>query len=106
MPTSDVTWDAAWEAALSALELDIETTEHMLVLRDISADPPDPWAPPAGLGPLPVALADRVTALLDRQVEVSRRVAEAAHLARRHSRAAQAMRSVPPAQPVYIDTPA
>lgn len=106
MTTSDVTWDVAWEAALSALELDVETAEHMLTLRDISADPPDPWAPPAGLGPLPAALAERAAALLDRQVEVTRQVAEAALLARRHSRAAQAMRSAAPASPVYIDTPA
>lgn len=106
MPVRDVTWDAAWEAALTALELDVETAEHMLTLRDITASPPDPWAPPVGLGPLPAVLTARATAVFDRQVEVSRRVAEAALLTRRHSRAARAMRSAPPASPVYIDTPA
>lgn len=100
------TWNAAWEAALQALELDVEQVERTLALRDIALDPPDPWRPPSGLGPLPAALADRARALLDRQIEVSRRVAEAAALARRHARAAQAMRSAPEASPVYLDTPA
>lgn len=100
------TWDAAWEAALEALELDVDQVERALALRDIALDPPDPWRPPSGLGPLPAALADRARALLDRQIEVSRRVAEAAALARRHARAAQAMRSAPEASPVYLDTPA
>ena len=99
-------WDAAWEAALEALELDVTQVEHTLALRDIALDPPDPWRPPSGLGPLPLALADRARALLERQIEVSRRVAEAAALARRHARAAQGMRSAPEASPVYLDTPA
>lgn len=99
-------WDAAWEAALEALELDVAEVERMLALRDIALDPPDPWRPPTGLGPLPMALADRARVLLERQIEVSRRVAEAAALARRHARAAQGMRSVPEASPVYLDAPA
>lgn len=99
-------WDAAWVAALEALELDVEQVERTLALRDIALDPPDPWRPPSGLGPLPAALADRARVLLDRQIEVSRRVAEAAALARRHARAAQGMRSAPEASPVYLDTPA
>lgn len=99
-------WDAAWAEALAALELDLETVERMLTLRDIALDPPEPWRPPVGLGPLPAALADRARALLERQVEAGRRVAEAAALARRHARAAQGMRSAPEAAPVYLDTPA
>lgn len=100
-------WEAAWASALTALELDVEAAEHMLALDHIAAAPPrDPWAPPVGLGPLPATLGDRARALLDRQVEVGRRLAEAADLSRRHSRAAHAMRQVPPAVPVYLDTPA
>ena len=101
------TWDAAWEAALTALELDVASAEGMLALDHIADAPPrDPWAPPVGLGPLPASLADRAQALLDRQIETGRRLAEAAELSRRHSRAAQALRSGPPSVPVYLDVPA
>lgn len=99
-------WDAAWDAALAALELDVAEIERTLSMRDIALDPPKPWTPPTGLGPLPASLVDRAQALLDRQIEASRRVAEAASLARRHARAAQGMRSAPEASPVYVDTPA
>lgn len=99
-------WDAAWEAALTALEVDVAAAEQMLALRHIAHDPPNPWAPPVGLGPLPSGLRERAQALLERQVEVGRQVAEAASLARRHSKAAQALRATAPAVPVYVDTPA
>lgn len=100
-------WDAAWEAALTALELDVAAAEATLTLDHIADAPPrDPWAPPVGLGPLPATLADRARALLERQLETGRRLAEAAELSRRHSRAAQALRQSPPPLPVYLDTPA
>ncbi|KGM10239.1 hypothetical protein [Cellulomonas bogoriensis] len=106
-PGPEPGWDQAWAEALDALELDVTAAEQMLTMDHIADDPPrDPWAPPAGLGPLPLALADRARAVLDRQLEVGRRLAEAADLSRRHSRAAQALRSAPPAAPVYLDTPA
>lgn len=101
------TWDAAWEAALAVLELDVAAAEGMLTLDHIAdAPPPDPWAPPTGLGPLPASLGHRAQVLLDRQIEVGRRLAEAADLSRRHSRAAQALRSAGPSVPVYVDLPA
>ncbi len=99
------TWQAAWEAALTALELDVDEAERMLDHEHVPTAT-DPWTAPTGLGPLPAPLADRARALLVRQSEVSRRVAEAAILARRHSAVAQAMRAKPPAVPVYIDLPA
>ena len=100
-------WDVAWAQALEALELDVAEAERTLALGHIAHDPPrDPWAPPAGLGPLPLALVERASALLDRQLELATRLAEAADLSRRHSRAAEALRSRPPASPVYLDTPA
>ncbi|WP_149203363.1 hypothetical protein [Actinotalea subterranea] len=105
--SSSTTWGSAWEAALTALELDVEAAERMLALDHIADTPPrDPWAPPVGLGPLPAALGDRALALLDRQIEVGRRMAEAADLSRRHGRAAQALRSGAPSVPVYVDLPA
>lgn len=100
-------WGAAWEAALTELEVDVAAVEAMLALDRIAEAPPrDPWAPPVGLGPLPAPLVDRARTLLDRQIEVGRRLAEAAELSRRHSRAAQALRQAPPSVPVYLDTPA
>lgn len=99
-------WDAAWADALSALEIDLELAERMLALDHIAEDPPEPWTPPADLGPLPLEFADRVRALLDRQIELARRLAEAADLNRRHQRAVQAMRHDGPSSPVYVDTPA
>lgn len=100
-------WDAAWVDALEALEMDLATAERMLALGHLAQEPPvAPWAPPTGLGPLPLDLADRARTLLDRQVEVARRLTEAADLSRRHSRAVQAMRATAPAGPVYVDTPA
>lgn len=100
-------WEAAWASALTALEMDVDAAERMLALDHIADAPPrDPWAPPVGLGPLPATLGERARALLDRQIEVGRRLAEAADLSRRHSRAAEAMRQAPPAMPVYLDTPA
>ncbi|MBX9246632.1 hypothetical protein ICW40_17720 [Actinotalea ferrariae] len=100
-------WGVAWEAALSELELDVAAAEAMLSLDHIADAPPrDPWAPPTALGPLPAPLVDRARTLLDRQIEVGRRLAEAAELSRRHSRAAQALRQAAPSVPVYLDTPA
>lgn len=99
-------WVVAWEAALTALEIDVGVAERMLVLDHIADEPPLPWAPPAGLGPLPSGLEDRARALLARQIETARRLAEAAELSRRHSRAVQAMRHTGPSVPVYLDLPA
>ena len=104
--TGAPTWEAAWDAALRTLELDVIAAEALLTLDHIADAPPDPWAPPAGLGPLPATLADRALALLDRQIEVGRRLAEAADLSRRHLRAVHTMRAAPPSVPVYLDTPA
>lgn len=99
-------WTEAWESALTALELDVVVAERALTLDHIAENPPDLWAPPVGLGPLPATLGARARALLARQLEVGRRLAEAADLSRRHLAAAQALRSAGPAVPVYLDLPA
>lgn len=100
-------WHGRWEAALAALELDVDAAEELLRTAHL----PDvgevarvaAWTPPAAMGPLPAALHDRARALLDRQLEVARRVAEAAALSRRHLGAARALRARPAASPVYVD---
>lgn len=97
----------AWESALTSLEVDVAAAERMLALDRIAETAPaSRWTPPTGLGPLPLSLADRATALLERQIEVGRRLAEAAELSRRHLKAAHAMRATAPSAPVYLDLPA
>ncbi|PVU84182.1 hypothetical protein DDP54_10640 [Cellulomonas sp. WB94] len=101
------TWETAWSAALAVLELDVAQAEAQLAAAHTSAPvltSPRAWAPPVGLGPLPASLKTRAEALLDRQISVGRRIAEAANLSRRQAAAAEGMRSRPPAVPVYLDT--
>lgn len=102
------TWDAAWSTALTELELDVAKAEALLRADHVPAKGPAAtvaqWRPPVGLGPLPASLMTRAQALLDRQLDVGRRIAEAANLSRRQAAAAEGMRSRPPAVPVYLDT--
>jgi len=102
-------WPAAWSDALGELELSIEQAESQLAsIRAHGAGAPLvhllPWQPRHGLGPLPAPLRARAQALLDRQLDTARRVAEAANLSRRQAQAAEGMRTRPPALPVYLDT--
>lgn len=100
-------WTAAWEQALAALELDVDLAERMLTFGHLAEHPgTDPWTAPSLIGPIPLDLVGRARLLLERQLDVGRRLAEAASLSRRHLRATDAMRSVGPAVPVYLDTPA
>src|SRR5690606_7025139 len=100
---ADGGWVQAWEAALTALELDVAQAEAALAADHLEPVPVERWAPPQLDGPLPFALLDRARALHERQVEVARRLGEAARLSRRHQRAAEAMRAGGAAVPVYVD---
>ena len=102
-------WDDRWERALDELELDVATAERLLGaahLPDVEEVAERRWRPPAGLGPLPAPLVERAQALLDHQLDVARRTAEAMTLARRQLAAADAMRTRPAARPVFVDTQA
>lgn len=103
----DPAWDLAWSDALEALEIELAEAERMLALDHLAVvAPSSAWVPPSDLPPLPAALADRARALLDRQLAVAESLARAAAQSRRHQRAVDAMRTAPPAPPVYVDTPA
>lgn len=101
-PVEDA-WLTRWSAALDELQLEVDAAEALLTTDHL---PPGRrgWVPPAGLGPFPAPLRARAEALVTRQTEVARRLAEAATLARRHAGAAQALRASGPARPVYVDT--
>ncbi|PRY18244.1 hypothetical protein [Kineococcus rhizosphaerae] len=88
----DGSWDGSWDAALRAVELDVDQAE-LLIARmhdghEVSPAPPAAdWVAPALLEPLPVEFAERARALLRRQQDVSRRLAEAMVSARVQTRA-------------------
>jgi hypothetical protein len=71
----DGSWDAAWSAALDAMELEADDVARMLRHRDLleAADAAAPaFAPPPGLGPLPLELQERARRLVQRQLDLSR----------------------------------
>jgi hypothetical protein len=100
-------WSTAWADALAELEMSVAEAEELLH----AAHAPSPaaiaataWVAPSGLGLLPASLAERATALLQRQVRVAQQLAEAAAHSRRQLRAVEGMRATAEASPVYIDT--
>jgi hypothetical protein len=63
-------WRQAWVAALDALEADVETVEWMIQEEHRARDLPPAahWAPPQGLGPIPLDLRPRADDILARQI--------------------------------------
>jgi hypothetical protein len=63
-------WRRAWVEALDALEADVETVEWMIQEdhRNRELPPATPWAPPTGLGPIPLDLRPRADGILARQI--------------------------------------
>ena len=102
------TWHSAWTAALDALEADVEAVEALLAEDHRMRDTPrtDPWAPPAGLGPLPLDLRPRVDAILARQLAAARAVATAMVTNRRQAALLDRVevgRQAHPPRPAYVD---
>jgi hypothetical protein len=104
---SDVRWLDAWTDALDALELDVAQAEdllrtaHLASVTEVAAA--SVWQPPSTLGPLPASLHVRASAILERQLDVARRTAEALAYSRRHLAAADLARPRPLEAPVYVD---
>jgi hypothetical protein len=100
-------WRQAWVTALDALEADVEAVERMIAEEHRSQELPaaTPWAPPPGVGPLPLDLRPRADGILARQLEAARAVATAMTANRRQT--AFATRVEVGAQgrrvPIYID---
>jgi hypothetical protein len=104
---------AAWVAVLDDLERSLAMAAHPAGREfagntedpeDASTTPLEPWSPPAGLGPLPVDLADRAERLLRAQLDAGSLLQEARGRVARHL---VVVRSVDPARPardsVYLD---
>jgi hypothetical protein len=80
-------WRTAWAAALDELEADVETIEAVLNDDHRRRELPTatPWAPPAGLGPLPVDLRPRADGILERQLDAARQLTTAMAVNRRQA---------------------
>jgi hypothetical protein len=88
-------WHKAWTQALDALEADVERVEQLLADDHRARELPlvDPWTPPDGLGPLPLDLAPRADAILERQFEAARAIVQALVSNRRHAAVAARIES-------------
>jgi hypothetical protein len=100
-------WDAAWSAALDAMELEVDEVEQLLRHRDVLENAPvEPvtFTPPEGLGPLPIALADRARRLVQRQLDLSRELTIAIAGNRQQARLVNRLhREAVETVPVYLD---
>ncbi|NAZ74706.1 hypothetical protein GTQ99_04615 [Kineococcus sp. T13] len=101
-------WREAWTSALHAVEVDVAAAETLLDRLHAGDEPPEQppaseWIAPALLGHIPAEFADRARLLLQRQVEVSERLASAMVQARSQQRALT-MLEPPERRPVFVDT--
>ncbi len=80
-------WRQAWVAALDALEADVESVERMIDSEHRERDLPAaaPWAPPSGLGPLPLDLRPRADGILARQLAAAQALSSAIVMNRRQA---------------------
>lgn len=101
-------WIDAWSTALDGFEMSLAEAEQLVATGHLIDSAFESltlsWGAPAHLGPLPPALKDRATAILDRQLEMATHLAEAARSARQHLQVVEGLRQRAPSTPVYIDT--
>jgi hypothetical protein len=99
-------WSGAWESALAELELDVARAERLLAGPDpdlLAAADAARWSPPV-LGPLPEHLGVRARTLLQRQLDVTRALAQAATATRRQLALLDRVEGgQSPRRPVYVD---
>ena len=106
--------EAAWVTALAAMEQEADRAEDLLrvartpgpdVTEDVVVDVAvtEPWRTPRGLGALPLSLAPRAAALVERQRDLVRRTAEQLGEHRRRLRTSDGLRTRAAAAPVYLD---
>lgn len=106
--------EAAWARALAEMEGVADRAEDLLRLARTTEPGADagagadvavtePWRTPRGLGPLPLALAPRAAALVERQRDLVRRTADQLGDHRRRLRTSDGLRTRAAAAPVYLD---
>ncbi|MGI5236673.1 hypothetical protein [Dactylosporangium sp. CA-139066] len=108
MSAPEAEWTEAWTAALEAMELEADLVERMLRHRDMLQQAADGalFAPPEGIGPLPMELTERARRLVQRQLDLSRELSIAIAGNRQQARlVSRLQREGPGGQmpPVYID---
>lgn len=99
-------WHAAWVAALHTMELEADEVEQLLHHRDpLDTAPLTPvsFTPPDGLGPLPLALADRARRLVQRQLDLARELTIAMAGNRQQVRLVGRLSEAPDTVPVFVD---
>ena len=99
-------WHRAWVAALDELEADVTQVEALLADDHRTRDVPmaDPWAPPEGLGPLPLDLRPRADAILNRQIAATQAIAVGLVTGRRQAEMLSRVESgSTPRRPAYVD---
>ncbi|MEU4221362.1 hypothetical protein [Actinoplanes sp. NPDC026623] len=100
-------WREEWVSALDALEADVETIERLIAdeHRERALPPATIWAPPAGLGALPLALKPRADQILTRQLAAARAVTMAIIANRRQTAFAAKVEvgTAGKAIPTYVD---
>lgn len=102
--------EAAWVRALAEMEGVADHAEQLLRVAR-TTDPAagadvavtEPWRTPRGLGPLPLSLAPRAAALVERQRDLARRTGDQLAEHRRRLRAAEGLRTRPAPAPAYLD---
>jgi hypothetical protein len=103
--------ELAWVRALAEMERGADHAEDLLrqarrpEATDVEVDVAvtEPWSAPRGLGPLPLTLAPRAAALVERQRDLVRRTAEQLGEHRRLLRTSDGLRTRAAAAPVYLD---
>ncbi len=107
LPVAALPEQTPWEAALTEIEDALDEAEALVapgfLFDEVQVPRIGLWVPPADLGPLPAALAARVTEILDRQRALAPRVEEAARAARAHLKAVGSMQTNDTSASVYVD---
>jgi hypothetical protein len=100
-------WREAWLAVLDELDRDVEAVEALLVQDHSRRELPvaDPWAPPAGLGPLPLDLRPRADGIIARQLAAAHAITVALATNRRQAAVAARIETGGGAapRPAYVD---
>ncbi|GAA4810361.1 hypothetical protein ACFQ0K_15120 [Nocardioides caeni] len=95
-----------WREALDRLEQHADRAEQMI--RGLSDDGPEPWAPPADLGPIPDEFVPRARQLLERQQRLMAAIPAALAGNRQHQQVTTRVSNATqaPTPSVYLDVSA